>query len=109
MSLHQQALDLSEIKDILRRHHETGVYGGCYFRLAPTAWAVIRQATPPQPPRRPWMGASLHELLSIPIVLDDELPDGGWRLVDRTDDAVLFSGNVQAIARELGVQEDDRG
>jgi hypothetical protein len=90
------APDLSEIKGILQRHHETGVYGGCHFRLTPTAWAVIRQATPPQPPLQPWMGASLHELLSIPIVIDDDLPDGEWRLVRPSTDEVLLSGRVNA-------------
>lgn len=88
------APDLSEIRGILQRRYETGAHGTCHFRLTPAAWAVVREATPPQPPRQPWMGASLHELLSIPIVLDDELPDGEWRLVDRTKDVVLFSGNI---------------
>lgn len=82
------------ITEIVRRRYTTGEYGGTHFRMPSALWAELRETVPPPGPEPLFGGPRLDQLLAIPIVVDDELPAGTWRLVDTATKAVLFEGGT---------------
>jgi hypothetical protein len=79
--------------EIVKRRYETGEYGGTHFRMPSALWAALRESAPPPSPAPLFGAANLDALLGIPIVVDEELPAGTWRLVDTVSKAVLFEGS----------------
>lgn len=76
---------LVEITAIVWERHETGAYGDCRFDVALDVLDVMR-TVPPAPVPEPWESGvigGLGMLTGIPVVCDDALSDGQWRLVRR--------------------------
>lgn len=78
---------LAALTAIVRERHQSGAYGNCHLQAHPTVVERLKAATTP-PERHPapacapdgWADA-WRRLLAIPIVPDDSLPEGAWRLV----------------------------
>lgn len=96
--------DLAELTEIVKRRYETGEYGHAHLKVTPTILDEMRRRTPPPDPdayiRRILYGGPLGDLMSIPVVVDDELPPGTWRLVDNSTGETLRAGTVLAIPDE---------
>jgi hypothetical protein len=81
------------INAIVKRRWETGAYGNAHFRLPDDLYRELRESSPPPKPSY-LHGGPLGNLLSIPVVLDEELPPGVWRLVDNSTKEILFEGSA---------------
>lgn len=82
------------IRVIVKKRYETGAYGNTHFEMRREDLDTF-----PREPRRsdfPIPPAPLGDLLSIPIVIDDALADGQWRLVDNTTNEILFTGTLES-------------
>lgn len=88
--------------DIVRTRYQTGAYGGTHFRLAAATQDQIRATTPSTTPRPAWMPAPdlMSQYLSIPIVLDETVPVGHWRLVDDADPETVVAEGTLDTARK---------
>jgi hypothetical protein len=87
--------ELTEINEIVKRRYETGAYGNAHFKMPRSLWDDLRASMPPAEPEPDWrraIGNPLGDFLSIPIVVDDTLPSGTWRLVDSSTGEVLHEG-----------------
>lgn len=89
------------LDDIVRRHYETGEYGGVSLRFEPDGWAVLRERFP-KPDRSM---APLGAIFGIRVRLDDTLPKNVWRLVDEND-TVLHEGILPAAAEQTPTQPE---
>jgi len=81
----------TEINRIVKHRYETGAYGSAHFRMT-SAMREAARMLPKPPPRMAWETSPLDSLLSIPIVVDDDLSDDEWRLVDTHTEEILFRG-----------------
>lgn len=97
---------LADLIDIVRERHETGAYGNCHLQVHPTVLERMKAATAP-PERTPepaWASGGWADawkrLLAIPIVIDDTLPGGAWKLI-----AVDFDLEPPHTRRETVVKE----
>lgn len=89
--------DLAEITAIVKRRYETGEYGNAHFKVTPSILAeMLKHAPAPDPGSylRGFLGGSLGNLMSIPVVVDEEMPDGAWRLVENGTGEDLHAGFV---------------
>ena len=80
---------------IVKRRYETGEYGNAHFKVSPDVLSKMREHAPaPQPgPLRGWLGGDLlGVLLAIPVVVDEELPAGTWRLVENGTGRIIHGG-----------------
>lgn len=80
---------MTTIKDIVKRRYESGAYGNAHFRMRPEDFDAILRTI-----RREFRPDPVTDLLSIPVVTDERLPAGQWRLIDNTTEDVLFMGSV---------------
>lgn len=84
--------DWTELDNLVKHRYETGAYGNAHLALSTSAWTAMRARDLPKPkPKLPWE-PDLMQLLGIPMVVDDDLPDDEWRLVDNTTKQALRSG-----------------
>ena len=77
--------------DIVRHRFETGQFGSAHFTITP---AMRERLLKPEPDPKPYAipgTIGLTELLGIPLVIDESLPDGVWQLRDNTGE-VLYEG-----------------
>lgn len=81
---------MTTIKEIVKRRYESGAYGNAHFRMRREDFDVL----PREPIRREFRPDPVGDLLSIPVVTDERLPAGQWRLIDNTTEDVLFMGSV---------------
>ncbi len=82
----------AEITAIVKRRYETGDYGRAHFRMTTAFREAARTLPRPAPPRMPWDPQPLDALLSIPILVDDDMDGDAWRLVDTNTEEILFRG-----------------
>lgn len=68
-----------QIKAILKHHNQTGYYGGTMFRMRSEMIAEVRGLGEHGAPCL----SGIDYLMSIPVIVDDELPRGAWTLADR--------------------------
>lgn len=79
---------LPGIRRIVRERWENPqLHGDAHFRINPADLDTIRSGSTTPPPRQPWGPMPLDALLAIPIVLDDQVPAGRWRLAANAKDA----------------------
>jgi hypothetical protein len=81
------------IIDIVKRRHKTGEYGNAHFAMPASTMSALRAATPKpkfEPPA--YLGGRLGDLLSIPVHIDEMLPEGAWRLVGNSTGEVIAEG-----------------
>lgn len=88
---------LAELSAIARERYETGAYGDCHLRVASDVLDLMRELTPREPD---WRGGAVGSLMAIPIVVDDALPAGVWRLV-----RCSYDGSPPYTRRDEVVQE----
>lgn len=84
-------MSLDLIRAIVEKRWETGAFGTAHF-LMPRD--LLDQMPRPEPDATPRLPDPFGDLLSIPIVVDDSLPAGAWRLVDTITKETLFTGSV---------------
>ncbi len=85
-----------QITDILRRRSRRSRTGGAHFKVGRHVLDVMRRQPAPPPP--PLFGApQLGNLLGIPIVVDETLPDGAWELVENSTREVLHAGTLDSL------------
>lgn len=89
--------DFSEINRIVKHRYQTGAYGSAHFRMTTPFWEAARALPRPAPPQMPWDPSPLDPLLSIPIVLDDDLSGDEWRLVDTYTEEILFRSGLGGV------------
>lgn len=89
------AADLPEqptMTDIVRRRFETGEFGRAHFTVTPAMREHLLTLAPDPKPFAIPGTIGLTELLGIPLVVDESLPDGTWQLRDNSTGEVLFVG-----------------
>lgn len=101
-------LDLGPLTDIARHHHETDEYRDALLVVAGDVLEAMRRdhAAPPKPPWAmtiPDLAAPLRP--SIPLIVDEELPAGAWRLIDRTSKDVIRDGTCASGHSAVGGAE----
>lgn len=81
--------------EIAKRHALTGEHAGRYLRVAPDVitylHALAAEMSGP-PAYKPVLGQPRPD--GLPIVVDTDLPAGGWRLLEVADGAVVQSGQL---------------
>lgn len=82
----------AEVTAIVKRRYETGEYGSAHFRMTSTFWDAVRAVLPKPQRRMPWESSPLDPLLSIPVMVDDDMGDDEWRLVDIYTEEIVFRG-----------------
>ncbi len=75
---------------LVREHYESGRHGDAHLILSAETCTALPRSAPPSPFALPPSPFAL--LLGIPIVVDDRLQPGEWRLV----------GNAEGEVRECG-------
>ncbi len=83
---------MSDLTEIVKQHYETGCYGAAHLRMQLPSFDEIKRAYRPPAPS-PFDG--LQQLMSIPIVVDEDVPAGEWRLVDNSTGETLATGATQ--------------
>lgn len=92
-------MSFEEIVDIGQRR-QLGEYAGAHFAMTPLAFDWLLAISPSAPTvgwegaqRRAFAGAA-GDLIGIPLMLDPDLPDDEWRLVDSQTGEVLRVGSL---------------
>jgi len=75
--------------DIVRNRYETGAYGNAHLVMARAT--MLSQPRGEQQPS--WLRNPLGDLLSIPVVVDDAMAVGAWRLVDNGSGETIHEGS----------------
>lgn len=97
-------MSLARLTAIVRTRYETGAYGDNVFRMATTTLDSLRARFPraAKPTFGPGAGALLGGLLDIPVLIDEDVPDGTWQLAVRGKPAnhwlVTESGSIDGEA-----------
>lgn len=78
---------VTTLHDIVKRHHETGCYGAAHLRMGQSVLDETKRTHPSSPSADP-----LALLMAIPVVVDEGIPGGEWRLVDTASGAILAIG-----------------
>lgn len=86
---------MSDLTELVKRHYETGCYGTARLRMRQSTFGELKHAHQ-APSFSPF--DSLGQLMSIPIVVDEEVPDGEFRLVDNSTGEILATG----LATQVG-------
>jgi hypothetical protein len=89
---------LDAITEIVKERYQTGAYGNAHFVMSRSVLEAAKAAGPPPAPRMPWEPRPLGDLLTIPVKVDDSMPNGAWRLVDNSTDEVLRSGGAPEVS-----------
>lgn len=79
------------LTDLCKERAETGKYGSARFVMNQLTidQMIAKYAKPVTVPSWEW---SVNDIVGIPMVVDDSLPDGTWRLVDSVTHEVLYEG-----------------
>jgi hypothetical protein len=85
---------VTNLDDLVRERYETGAHGGTHLVVAPD---VVESM--PRKPRPPvWAPhhaeAVIDGLLGIPILVDQDMGPGAWRLVDTATKKTLRWGII---------------
>lgn len=88
------AADLTEINAIVKHRYQTGAYGNAHLKMPRPLWDDVCATAPTPKPEPAWWPGGLDALFGIPIVVDDTLPPGMWRLVDNTTREILQEGKA---------------
>lgn len=86
--------DWSELDALVKERYETGAHGGCHIAVPDELWLAIQARDLPRPAPKPAWAPDLGQLLGLPIVLDADLGEGEWRLVESTTRRVVKSGTT---------------
>jgi hypothetical protein len=82
--------DLADLTDIAWSHHETGKYRGTHLKVTLALFDQMKAASPnPPPPQQ-----VINTIMGIPIVIDPDMPEGTWRLVDNRSKATVREGVI---------------
>lgn len=86
------------LTELTKRRYETGDYGGTHLRMrrADVEWMKSPAPVVPPPAWMPTVPDPFSQLMAIPVVFDDDVPAGTWRLVDNTTGALVEDGTVSA-------------
>lgn len=89
---------MTSLTDIARHRYQTGEYGNAHIQMCTQDWHNTRTARPAPTPPPAWSPEydPMAQLLSIPIVLDESVPAGRWRLVDNSTRDVITEGTFDA-------------
>jgi hypothetical protein len=81
------------IHAIVKSRWETGAYGDVHFVMPEATWTSMPRPEP-DPSAMPTFGLPdpMRALLSIPIVRDDSMPAGSWKLVTNSTKDVRHEG-----------------
>lgn len=86
---------MNQLTALIRHHHATGAYGRAHLTMHPVDLAEM-MATAAKPERPAFFDptASLIPLTGLPLVRDEDLPPGTWRLVHNSTGEVLREGTM---------------
>lgn len=73
-------------------------YGVARLECGPGVVGVLRSLAPESPPPRPWQPAPIVPLAAVPVVCDESMMAGRWRMVDRAGGVVWEGVDVGARA-----------
>lgn len=81
----------ARLNEIIRDHHYTGAYAGCILRVHPDVHTAIVATSTPSTPAPSWSPPRdpMKALFGIPIVIDNTLLAGSWRLM-----RAIYTGEV---------------
>lgn len=82
------------LAEAMKKATEDPSYGVARLECAPGVVGFLRALAPDEPPASPWRPAPIVPLGSVPVVGDDTLPAGRWRMVDR-DGGVVWEGTLE--------------
>lgn len=92
------SLDLSPLNEIAKHHHQTNEYRGAALVVAADVIEAMR-ALPGNEPAVPlpsaMFTAAYRALTSLPVLVDEESPPGGWKLIDRASKDVILDGTLE--------------
>ena len=71
------------VDEVAMTHYATGAYHGSHLEIAPDV--VKRHEPKPYPD-------PIDVLMGIPLVVDESLPEGGWRLIETSTGVTLYEG-----------------
>jgi hypothetical protein len=86
--------DWTELDTLVKERY---AHGHAHLKMPQALWDAMRARAPKREAKPAWMQSPeelLSRLMSIPIVVDDTLADGEWRLVDTDSDEVLRAGTT---------------
>ncbi|HEY4375765.1 MAG TPA: hypothetical protein VGM93_01345 [Acidimicrobiales bacterium] len=89
---------LADLTRLARERYE-GQHGDAHLRVHPGVWDLMRRDVPAKTPE-PFGGLFANpfaQLVGLPIVVDDDLPPGDWRLVAIGDGEVRQGGHVTMV------------
>lgn len=93
-----EPLDLGPLTALTKERYETGAYGGCHLVIAADVLEAVRLTAPVEPPSRLdfalGFAAPMQALLGIPIVVDELLEPGHWRLVETLTREIRREGRL---------------
>lgn len=84
---------MNELTELLRERHETWAHGHAVLRMSRASLDDFFASRPPAPTPRPWEPQTAW-LTGIPVVVDDSVPAGRWRLNTPGTDDVLREGSL---------------
>lgn len=95
--------DFSEINAIVKRRYETGEYGNAHFKVPVELLDEMRRhvktSKPGSYPMPHLPGYSIGDLMGIPVLVDEDLPEGMWRLVDNSTGAVVHEARYRPVSQ----------
>lgn len=86
---------------ILRERYETGAYADARLVIS-----KVTVDSMPRPEPKPFELADwgISRLLDIPVFLDNSLPLGAWRLIDRNGDEIAAEGLPDPLSAKAGMR-----
>lgn len=92
---------MAELRDIARRHYETGEFAGSRLKMGETALQALRaNCAPPPEPAHSWEPRPLGDIAGIPIDIEPSMEPASWRLVDGITGVTLREGRVEPDTTE---------
>lgn len=89
------------LTEFLRAEYHNPTHGDCHLRVSGATQTALRASLAPRPPRPEWQPASYAEMVGTPVVIDDAVPLGRWRLVRNADpDEVVECGDAIPPAQD---------
>lgn len=87
-------MTIERLTAIARERYETGAHAGTHLVIAPSVRPALFARHPESNPA-PWdPSGAFARLVAIPVVVDEAVPPGGWRLVRDDDRSVVESGRL---------------
>lgn len=83
------------LTDFTRAEYTNPAHGDCHLRMSDLTYAAVRaHHAAPAPKRAVWMPPSYAELVATPVVLDEAVPFGFWRLAKNADPAEVVETGI---------------